>query len=71
MVGKCPDWNGLSSNDKVGAPEAELLELVCLPEDDEVVTILLPLSLPLLLNPKAAEDVWFKFKGFLNGLDGV
>ena len=41
------------------------------PDDpEEVVAILLPLSLPVLLKPNAE---WFKLpiKGFLKGLDGV
>ena len=70
MVGKCPDWKGLSNKDIGPAPEDE--ELVCLPDVEDVVTILEPESLPLLLNPKAAEVWWwFKFNGFLNGLDGA
>ena len=55
MVGKCPDWKGLSNKDIGPAPEDE--ELVCLPDVEDVVTMLEPESLPLLLNPKAAE-VW-------------
>ena len=56
MVGKCPDWKGLSNKD-IGGPAPEDEELVCLPDEEDVVTILEPESLPLLLNPKAAE-VW-------------
>ena len=84
IVGKCPDWKGLSKRLVLSIPgwwlaefppELEL-ELFCLPpppDDEDVVAILLPLSLPLLLNPNAADDVllWFKFNGFLKGLDGA
>ena len=61
MVGKCPDWKGLSV----------MLGGLLVPDDpEEVVAMLLPLSLPLLLKPNAE---WFKLpiKGFLKGLDGV
>ena len=59
MVGKCPDWKGLSNKDIGVGPAPDEEELVCLPEDEDVVTILEPESLPLLLNPKAAEvEVW-------------
>ena len=101
MVGKCPDWKGLSKRFVLSSPgwwaavppelELELfclpppdakthvkkfvynfLSAVCLPDDEDVVAILLPLSLPLLLNPNAADDgLWFKFNGFLKGLDGA
>ena len=75
IVGKCPDWNGLSV--KLGGlllfpePEPEPEPELQPDEPEDVVAILLPLSLALLLRPPSID--WFKLpiKGFLKGLEGL
>jgi hypothetical protein len=64
LGGKCPDWYRLPvklEGAAGGCPD---------PDPDEVeAATLLPLSLPLLLNPPMFKLV--AAKGFLNGLDGL
>ena len=75
IVGKCPDWNGLSV--KLGGlllfpePEPEPEPELQPDEPEDVVAILLPLSLALLLRPPSID--WFKLpiRGFLKGLEGL
>ena len=75
IVGKCPDWNGLSV--KLGGlllfpePEPEPEPELQPEEPEDVAAILLPLSLALLLRPPSID--WFKLpiKGFLKGLEGL
>ena len=71
IVGKCPDWKGLSV--KLGGRFLLEAEAELEPDDpEEVVAILLPLSLALLLVRPPKID-WFKLpkRGFLKGLDGL